>query len=310
MEEITLGKYIVKVLDPKILVFTNVLKNPDGLVDYYEKLNNWESWYAFGYQSGEEAPEDGTRLVTEKFPTVEDWAPTLNKVPQNPYRDEIHYSFLDISKLYMEHTNTSLPEWEYFSGWRVAKYVEDVDHAQNSKLSMTHHTDYEQNREGQPGHKFGVTAVYYPNDGYEGGEISFRVTDPGTFNIKKEILYKPTKGDVVIFPSTDPYYHGVRRIWKKPKYIIRLYWQWEDKTGSVEWNSLRKKYGNEKFEALEAQRLKRHDLMCSDPIQKPLLTATQYYDLLDRGLLPDKDHNEKRVKLFENLVSGMPYDNL
>lgn len=310
MKEIKLGPYTVKVLDPKILVFTNVLKDPDGLIKYYENLNNWTSWYGFGTQSDIESEGDSPTIETIDFPTKLEWENVLYKVQENPYRDEIHITFHDISKYYVEYTKTNLPAWQYRAGWRIAKYTEDINHANDDVLSMNHHTDYDQKKHGQPGPKFGITAVYYPNDDYEGGEISFKIVKEGTYTLDKEIEYKPNKGDVVIFPSTDPYYHGVKRIWKNPKYIIRLYWQWEDYTGHEEWNNLRKKYGNEKFQEMEKERLNRNDLFSYDPVLKPLLTYSQYYDLLEKNLLPDKNDEKNKKKLIKNIIesNGKIYD--
>lgn len=309
-ETVKLGEFTVKVLDPKILVFTNSLKNPEGLIEYYEKLNNWGGWHAFGVQSQQEAPEDSPKMSTKNFPTVEDWSQLFGRVPQNPYRDEIHLTFLNASKLYADYTNTILPSWEYFSSWSVAKYTEDTDPLNDPELTMGHHTDYIQKEHGAPGNKFELTAVFYPNDDYEGGEISFRIIKPGTYTVEKEITYKPTKGDLIIFPSKDPYYHGVKRIWKNPKYIIRLYWHWEDEIGSVEWNKLKEKYGAHEFEKMEKERMKRNDLFSHDPVQKPLLTFSQYYDLLDRGLLPERENWEKISILLKNILesNGKIYD--
>lgn len=285
MEKTTLGNYSVKILDPKILVFENVFSFSDKIIEFYEEKDAWDGWYGFGTQSSPEAPSTGYTSSTKDFPTIEEWNQILDKDTSHPYRNKIHTEFYDISKLYVDFTGTKLPNWQYQNNWCLAKYTPDVDHSSNPETSMGHHTDYQQDRHGQPGSKFGITSVYYPNDDYEGGEIQFRVLVPGTFTLEKEITYKPNKGDLVVFPSGDPYYHGVKRIWKNPKYIIRLYWGWED-GGSPEWHALRKKYGNEKFEQMEKERLKRHDLLMFDPVQKPLLTFDRYYDLLERGLLP------------------------
>lgn len=312
MEKITLGPYSVKVLDPKILVFENAIDFSDELINFYEEKNEWVGWYGFGIQSAPEGEEFGYTIKTNNFPSDSEWDSVYNRIPENPFRDKIHKNFFELSKMYVEYTKTELPQWVYESSWCLAKYSADVNHSNNDEVTMGHHTDYQQDRHGQPGNKFGITAVYYPNDDYDGGEISFRILKPGSFTVEKEINYKPSKGDLIIFPSKDPYYHGVRRIWGNPKYIIRLYWTWDD-PGLEDWHALRLKYGNEKFEELESQRLKRHDLLMYDPVQRPLLTFNQYYDLLERGLLPKYEGNfstEEVDRLREAIINsdGQNYD--
>lgn len=308
MEKIQLGKYSVKILDPKILVFENVIEDPEGLINYYENYAEWDGWHGFGIQSKEHA----TRLYSEEFPTEKQFEDDLlNRVPENPYRNKIYKNFYELSKLYIDYTGIRLKNWAT-GQWSVAKYVPDVDHINNDYKSMGHHTDYQQDRYGQPGEKFGITCVFYPNDDYGGGEISFRILNLKTFTVEKEINYKPKKGEVIFFPSTEPYYHGVLRIWEKPKYIIRLYWQWNDE-GKEEWHTLRKKYGNEIFEQLEKDRIRRFDLSVYEPIQRPLLTFSDYYEMLESKTLPphvENGEDEALVALRERkLKEGFtPYD--
>lgn len=308
MEKIKLGNYSVKILDPKILVFEDVLNDPEGLIEHYENNVKWGGWHGFGIQSEEPA----ARIFTEEFPTPDQWEKELlNIVPENPYRNEVYNKFYELSKLYFEYTGTKLKSWTT-GQWSVAKYVPDVDHANNEFRSMNYHTDYQQDRYGQPGEKFGVTSVFYPNDDYEGGEISFRVLDLKTFTIEKEINYKPKKGEAIFFPSTEPYYHGVLRVWKKPKYIIRIYWQWKD-DGSAAWHELRKKYGNEKFEQLEKERIRRFDLSVYEPMHRPLLTFEEYYEMLETGTLPpfveNGEHDSLKELREKKLIEGLkPYE--
>lgn len=308
MEKIKLGNYSVKILDPKILVFEDVLDDPDGLIDYYENNVKWGGWHGFGVQSEEPAE----RIFSEGFPTKEQWKKDLlDRVPENPYRNEVYNKFYELSKLYSEYTGIKLKNWTT-GQWSVAKYLPDVNHINNEFKSMGHHTDYQQDRYGQPGEKFGITSVFYPNDDYDGGEISFRVLDLKTFTIEKEIDYKPKKGEAVFFPSTEPYYHGVLRIWNKPKYIMRLYWLWRDE-GSDAWHELRKKYGNEKFEQLEKDRIRRFDLSVYEPMQRPLLTFDEYYELLEEGSLPpfieNGEHDSLKALRAKKLAEGFkPYE--
>jgi molybdopterin converting factor small subunit len=78
----------------------------------------------------------------------------------------------------------------------------------------------------------------YLNDDYEGGEIEFRLFDGLYHEMKTEdsnfidlknnktiegFNYKPKAGDIVIFPSDIPYYHGIKKIVKGNKLLIRTH---------------------------------------------------------------------------------------
>lgn len=56
--------------------------------------------------------------------------------------------------------------------------------------------------------------VFYFNDNFEGGEIHFS---------KQPLVYKPKKGSVIIFPSSDiEYEHGVKAITSGVRYAMPL----------------------------------------------------------------------------------------
>lgn len=110
------------------------------------------------------------------------------------------------------------------------------------ELTLPFHTDFYQGDEFEPGPKAEYTITIYLNDDYEGGEIDYRIYSgkDGTFSIKDgemipndldnpnnsvtKIAYRPKKGDVIIFPSRVPYYHGVRRVTSGIKRFVRMFW--------------------------------------------------------------------------------------
>lgn len=110
------------------------------------------------------------------------------------------------------------------------------------ELTLPFHTDFYQGDEFEPGPKAEYTVTIYLNDNYEGGEIDYRIYNgkDGTFSIKDgemvpnnaydlnesvaKIAYRPQKGDVIIFPSRVPYYHGVRRVTSGTKRFVRMFW--------------------------------------------------------------------------------------
>ena len=280
-KQIKLGNHDVTVLDEKVLVFHNIMDDNQGLIDFYESQEEWWSgWYGFGRQimGGGPAIEN-----SKEFPTKEVWESEIVNTdyrPEDPFRMSLERSFYDASSEYFDYTGTSLPSWGN-TGWGIARYIPDEDIINNPDLTMVHHTDYMENTKDQPGRKYAVTAVYYPNDDYEGGELSIRKVDETTNKAIVKINYKPKAGDLVFFPSGRPYLHGVRRVWNKPKYIIRFYWLYEYE-GSPEWFRLKEKYGD-KFEKLEKDRVSDPRLLMSDPYLRERFTISEYYELYEKG---------------------------
>jgi hypothetical protein len=285
MERVKLGGFEATILDPRIIVFHNAVKDPDGLIDHYEKNLPWRGWFAFGRQVDQLGP---SIMENPEFPTWEQWKSSMIDTMTDPIRNHVAEVFYRTSEEYYKYTGTTFPNWTC-KNWSLARYLPDENVINNDELTMNYHTDYQHSKHDQPGEKFATTAVIYPNDDYEGGEISFRVAN-SNWEIEKQIDYKPVKGDIVFFPAEHPYYHGVKRVSGAAKYIIRLYWQYTSE-GTEEWHKLHEKYGDS-FRELEQQRIDRHDLMMAIPFLRPRFTITEYYEKLEDGTLPDPHEHD------------------
>lgn len=284
MEDYTKDNPNVEILDDNVIVFHNVLSDPDAYIDYYEEYGNWRGWYGFGRQIDSRMH---CFMAHPHFPTWDEWVDIANKAEaelgEDKYFLEVAKAFHFATKFYVEYTGRSLPNWSC-QPWGLARYIPDEDLINNDTLTMNYHSDYMPEDGESPGDKFGITGVLYPNDDYEGGEIAFRVVQED--DSLREFVYKPIAGDLVVFPSGHPYFHAVRRISKAPKYITRLYWMFNS-PGTEDWHELKAKYGDD-FEAMEKTRRSRQDLKSMDPYMKMRVTIKEYYDLLESGNL--KDH--------------------
>jgi hypothetical protein len=133
------------------------------------------------------------------------------------YKDMFNYNEEEITK---DHDGNYLPLWKK-EGPSICRYNKNID----TVMSMRYHSDYVREPVKSPGYKFAITANYYFNDDYDGGELDFYIDG----NL---IKYKPVAGDWVVFPSghpdvlnknNQPYLHGVFPSFKTEKYLIRNY---------------------------------------------------------------------------------------
>ena len=210
--------YNITKLHPLVWVFNQAMKDPKGMIEYYENNKEWEGWYTFGTM----VPIYVGIKPYESFPTKNEWKqitqpdPTRTKVDEKSYVEDVLDLFYDGTKMYFAENSIVLPNYEFLS-FSLAKY--------KTGSNMLYHTDYQQERAHILESKFHTTCLFYLNDNYEGGEISFAVMDDVTDTILDVIDYKPKEGDMVIFPSNLPIYHGVKPITSGEKYIIRTYWK-------------------------------------------------------------------------------------
>lgn len=242
----------IEKIHESIWVFKSAIKNSQDFVEYFEKNKEWKDWYTFG----KVAENSGfTPTKFETFPTPEQWADSKSNSLQKTqyFENEINDLFYYATKLYVEENNIVLDNWAE-DGWNIAKYIPNLE--EHKEYVMMHHTDFQREFTYNPGLKFGITAVFYLNDNYTGGEIMFRFLDENNPSIiKEDYIYKPTAGDIVVFPSRPPHYHGVAAVTSGEKYIIRNYWRYEY-PGHPLWLKLQEKYGEDLWRELEEKRLK------------------------------------------------------
>lgn len=221
----------IKVLHPKIWVFQNEFANSQNLINYLEsKQEDWTDWYTFGSKIQLYLQE----YSAKSFPTEEEWEKTVilhewdkNKFDENA--KQILTSFLrtfhSVTKQYVKSVGIEIDNW-VFAGTDACKYF--AKGGVSEIQAMNYHTDYRLGRARFPGRKFEITCVFYLNGDYDGGEISFKIFNDDLTKLLEVIDYKPSTGDIIIFPSKHPFYHGVRAITEGMKYIVRTYWRYDE----------------------------------------------------------------------------------
>ena len=237
-------------LYPNIDVYKNVLSDPQGFYDVIKnsEINNlensyfrsWDKWSHFGTYTQKKWIDEYSQ---EDFNN-------LTFVKEKEFVDSVEKAYDLILNDYVKRHNIILKNEWHFSGSSFCKYNSDINTLKN-EMTMQYHTDFIISQKDMPGDKFKITCTMYINDDYEGGDLEFFVDG----NI---ITYKPSAGDVVVFPSDAPYYHGVKTIQNGHKYFVRNFIM-EPFDGTLEWLENQKKYGAYRWGKKEFDRIDYED---------------------------------------------------
>jgi hypothetical protein len=216
------------VLDKNVYYYENTIENFGEVMDAISKITKmnfeengklWGKWTASD-------DKDFLYGETQVF--------DLNQINQmqEPYRSKMEYVYINIMKsLYAVCRDYAKSVEDYdeprlFPVFNIKKY--------DTGASMGAHYDQ---LDGDKTLRYSL--VMYLNDDYEGGEISFKMSDYEdndmleiidfnyeTAKNKNQIDFgvKPSAGSVIIFPSSAPYYHIAHTVKSGAKYMIPSHW--------------------------------------------------------------------------------------
>jgi len=207
-------KFDITTLHDKIDVYHNAIPNYSEFMQNVlaVKQDLWKPWGGFGHY---------TTLMTKSYSgDPHDFNTETQESDENKAYVSSEFSkiFKEITSDYIKRNSVDLPNW-HSSDPQLCKYFPKK--VKYTGLILPFHTDYQQERSHMPGIKHGITANLYINDNYEGGEVMFQV-EPS----EDIISYKAKAGDIIVFPSGAPYYHGVKNVIDGDKYIIRSFWHY------------------------------------------------------------------------------------
>lgn len=235
----------VKELYPRVSIYSGLLNDCEGLLETLRKVYEWSAWYTFG----DLAVVQIDRKSFDSFPSKDQWKEIEDSVETpNPAADAILRAFYEATSHYVANNEIKPVAWN-FNSPAVCMY--DTNAGAADDVAMHYHTDFQQEKRDEPGFKPYITCTMYLNDDYEGGEIAFKIFKES--GAVEEVVYKPKAGDIVVFPSDEPYYHGVRLTTKGQKYFVRSFWDYYF-PGTDEWHANREKYGDEKWAKMERER--------------------------------------------------------
>jgi hypothetical protein len=220
-----------KLMDGAIL-YQNVLKDTEEILSFFKEaelykedkylMKKFEIWGNHGIMTEIDStsyhgfapeyfnPDDQEQVKQKKvFEKLEDAYRFVKKDFMIKYGNKdiwpSHYKKVD---LFNECENT-----------RIAFLKYDVDlakKAESQKFNFSaFHSDFFEQDMDTPGYKLIFTVMIYLNDEYDGGEICF-------WDGKKIVGHKPSSGDIIVFPSCEPFYHGVLNISNSDRYAIRM----------------------------------------------------------------------------------------
>ena len=254
------NNFNTEVLFNDVVLYKKALPNPSTLIKILERsklketsenthFSKWTGWYGFGDQVAMPwlPPAKNIEEIINNNFSVYNKDLLIDEDEEKYFAKVVSSVFYSITKDYMSRTKDLPLDWTPM-GVAVCRY----EVIETQELGMAYHTDYVQSKIEAPGYKFSLTCTMYINDDYKGGEILFLNTDT-----TEVIEYAPYAGDVIVFPSGEPYYHGVNKILEGQKYIIRLFWGY-DFPGTEEWHKNQELYGKEEWEKIESAEIKKH----------------------------------------------------
>lgn len=235
---------------PNVDVYKNVLKDPNQMYEVMREsektsegkyfLNTWDQWAHFGtYTQKKDLRQVSQEIQTEAM-----------FIKEKAFVDEVEDAYSRVILDYVDRHGITLPEGWRFSGCSYSKYKPQLD-ILNNKMTMQYHTDHITSQKDMPGDKFFITCTMYINDDYKGGDIEFYV-DGNLIN------HKPVAGDILVFPSTEPYYHGVKTIEENEKFFVRNFIMIPS-NGTEEWLENQRRYGAYKWAKMEFERIEQED---------------------------------------------------
>lgn len=218
----------LEILDKKVYYYKNAIPNPQEFIriiestenkDYGSSLTKWNEWTAC---SGEMYLYGSQKTVM----------PSETEKMEDKDNSSVSYIYNTISDLFykickeyaLSQGDTEEPV--ILPGFDIKKY--------SPGTFMGAHFDQQ---EGDSRLRYSL--VFYLNDDYEGGEISFTIESPDSPIVEEKpkedyeeakktgrmtFGLKPEAGSVLIFPSSAPYHHTAHIVKSGFKYMIPMHW--------------------------------------------------------------------------------------
>jgi hypothetical protein len=204
-----------EILEEKVYYYTNVIEDPKKLVDAIENDNKdpWGEWMACS----------GKEYI---YGTDKNISPSKDGDEKNTYiYSTLQKAFDDVARDYAAAQGIT-DEPKLFPMYPIKKYM--------AGTAMGSHFDQQEGDD-----RLKVSFVFYLNDDYEGGEISFTIASPegvlsqpgpdqdfdvATRDGNYTFAVKPKAGSMMVFPPSPPYHHTAHLVKSGFKYMVPQHW--------------------------------------------------------------------------------------
>ena len=251
---------IKKEIYPGVIVYKNLFNDINYTLDIVKKsifqdsdihIKKWYEWEPYGVMSSSNFNIINNKVdsleANNQYKILSEISYLHKKVAIDYLKDKQHSNIIPA---YINNFDLNDDRW-INSDLSILKHIFSNNNlnleSRNKNMQMDYHTDeYIFNAESR-GDKFILTINFYLNDDYTGGEISFVNDNDEIINI---IDYRPEAGDVIVYPSFSPYFHGVIPIQSGNKYLIRTFLKWKYE-GSDEWIKNEIFYGKDPWKEIQ-----------------------------------------------------------
>jgi predicted 2-oxoglutarate/Fe(II)-dependent dioxygenase YbiX len=191
-----------KVYSSDIFYYEGVIKNTKDIIYFLENnaevsggIGEWEDWKT----SSDEAYQFGEKKV------INSEILKNSKGKEHDIYMNIDNAIKDVLLDYKIKTKKDIGSPQsygiarYFPGKEMGKHVDfDLKSMDRKELSLVPT----------------ISSVLYLNNDYIGGEIEFP---------HQEVFIKPSAGSMIVFPSTDPFYHKSNKTETGYKYVVPIF---------------------------------------------------------------------------------------
>jgi len=186
---------------PGIVLYDNVIPNSEKFNEQIEEgiLSANLSWNAAGVKEGDYAHVNTTSRDTSTIGVP------YSSVIKEDYSSFAATFFTTLSNTFLE--NFGPVERDYKGSYGITTTWHDsygiLKYGVGQKFTnhIDDHTDYHRR----------ISTVYYMNDDYDGGEITFP---------RFEVSIKPKANQMIVFPSTYVYNHSVNEVTSGTRYAV------------------------------------------------------------------------------------------
>lgn len=212
-------------------------------------IYTWTPWYTFGIRSVWSDPHDVRKSKKEHvdgFMLIKNAIKKVHDDYLNDWKDNGKWTY-KINDWDIDAEEKPDASNMILSTFELLQHKLNLEEDYNIQV----HTDWHNHRSEEPGPKQIITYTIYLNDDYEGGEVDF-VDEEN----KKVFVYKPKRGDITVFPSGRPFWHGARSVKSDPNKIFIRTFSIFRYPGSQEWVYGASSHGIAKWMDMENEKIK------------------------------------------------------